>query len=173
MHSIKICRSKIAASTVWLTLPKFHYACKWDSAFSCELWDVAIKWACQSLVKNKMSLDLPRATLLCILTLEYPIWNTHNVNFSQVGIEFHKGHWYTYPFLKTTESLLRALIPLLQAVPWENGPWQCADPMGSHLPDVKYLTFITLQEEPSTCFSPFSQLWTDVDFSLVVHGPSP
>lgn len=93
MHSIKICRSKIAASTVWLSLPKFHYACKWDSAFSCGLWVVPTKWAChQSLVKNKMSLCLPCTTLVCILPIDFPIWNMPNAKFSQVSVELHKGH---------------------------------------------------------------------------------
>lgn len=84
MHSIKIYRSKIAPGTLWLSLPKFHYACKRASAFSCGLWDISTEWVCQFLVKNKMSLDLPHATSLCMLTLECQIWNISNAKFSQV-----------------------------------------------------------------------------------------
>lgn len=56
--------SKIASSAMWLSLPEFCYVCNWDSAFSCGLWIVTTKWACQSLLRNKMSLDLPHAALL-------------------------------------------------------------------------------------------------------------
>lgn len=38
-----------------------------------------------------MSLDLPCPTLVCILTLEYPIWNIPNAKFSQARMELHKG----------------------------------------------------------------------------------